>query len=139
MSLEFVIIPINKNLQDVALEIKDKLINSIKLSLIVEIDNSYSNSMQNRISRWKKLDYDIITVDQEYIETNVIVIRFSDKGTKPQPMELEEFIDLVSSFQEDNEPTKNNSNNDNDTNNDNNNNINDTNNDNENNSGCLLM
>jgi len=146
MSLEFVIIPMTKNFENVAFDIKNKLNNSVKLSVTIEIDTNYNNSLQNRITKWKKQEYDIITIDQDFIETNSIVIRFSDKGSKAKTMELEEFIELVSSFEEDennNSGIDENKNNDtnNNTNDDTNNNTNDDTNDdtNNSNSGCIII
>jgi hypothetical protein len=109
MSLEFVIIPISKRIEQNAYDIKSKLVNSSKLSVNVEIDLNYELSTNNKLMKWKKKDYNIIIVDEDFIETNTIVVRFSDKGSKPKLINLDDFIDLVSSFEdedEDEEQTK---------------------------------
>ena len=108
MSLEFVIIPISKRIEQNAYDIKSKLVNSSKLSVNVEIDLNYELSTNNKLMKWKKKDYNIIIVDEDFIETNTIVVRFSDKGSKPKLINLEDFIELVSSFEdEDDDETEN--------------------------------
>ena len=107
MSLEFVIIPVTHHFENVAHDIKEKLQSSVKLSILIEIDSNYNSSLTSRISKWRKNIYDIITIDQDFIETNNIIVRFSDKGSKATVMQLEEFIDLVSSFEEDEIKTNN--------------------------------
>jgi hypothetical protein len=109
MSLEFVIIPISKRIEQNAYDIKSKLVNSSKLSVNVEIDLNYELSTNNKLMKWKKKDYNIIIVDEDFIETNTIVVRFSDKGSKSKLINLDDFIELVSSFEdeaEDEEQTK---------------------------------
>ena len=103
MSLEFVIIPISKRIEQNAYDIKSKLVNSSKLSVNVEIDLNYELSTNNKLMKWKKKDYNIIIVDEDFIETNTIVVRFSDKGSKPKLINLDDFIDLVSSFEDEDE------------------------------------
>jgi threonyl-tRNA synthetase len=101
MSLEFVIIPVTKDLERAAYDIKSKLISSVKLGVTVDLDLDYSVSYVNKILKWKKKDYDIIVINEDFIETNRVVVRFSDKGSKQKTMELDEFIDLVASFEDD--------------------------------------
>jgi len=101
MSLEFVIIPISKQIENSIYDIKSKLVNSSKLNVTVEMDLDYELSTNNKLMKWKKKDYNIIIIDQDFIETNTIVVRFSDKGSKPKVMKLDDFIELVSSFEDD--------------------------------------
>ena len=101
MSLEFVIIPVTKDLERAAYDIKSKLISSVKLGVTVDLDLDYSVSYVNKILKWKKKDYDIIVINEDFIETNRVVVRFSDRGSKQKTMELDEFIDLVASFEDD--------------------------------------
>ena len=116
MSLEFAIIPVTSDFISTAYDIQSKLKDNIKLSLTINIDTNYDTPLSTRINKWKKQEYDIITIDQDYNETNSIVVRFSDKGSRAQPMEVDEFIDLVASFEDEHKNNSNldGSNNDND-------------------------
>lgn len=102
MSIEFVIIPVTQQFESDSYIIKSKIIDSLNINVNVniEIDQNYSSSLSSRINKWKKEDYDIIVIEQDYIETKSIIVRFSDKGSKPQVMELEEFIELIASFED---------------------------------------
>jgi hypothetical protein len=100
MSIEFVIIPVTEQFESDSYIIKSKIIDSLNINVNIEIDQNYSSSLSSRINKWKKEDYDIIVIEQDYIETKSIIVRFSDKGSKPQVMELEEFIELIASFED---------------------------------------
>ena len=100
MSLEFAIIPITSTFLSAAYTIQNKLKDNVKLDMSINIDTNYEQSFTSRINKWKKQEYDIITIDSDYDESNSIVVRFSDKGSRAQIMEIEEFIDLVSSFED---------------------------------------
>lgn len=116
MTLEFAIIPITYDFISVAYDIKTKLKENVSLEMIINIDTNYKQSFNSRINKWKKEDLDIITIDLDYNETNCITVRFSDKGSRTQLMDIDEFIELVSSFEDENKHT---TENDSDTDNDN--------------------
>jgi hypothetical protein len=99
MSLDFVIIPITNMSFTNAHDIKHKLNDNVKLDLNIIIDDKYEMPVNSRVALWKKKDYDIITVDNDYQESSSIVVRFSEKGSKPQVMNIEEFIDLIVSYE----------------------------------------
>jgi len=101
MSIEFVIIPVLKEFEEYAINLKDKLTSSIKINTHFQIDTNFEENMNSRINKWKKDDYDIILINQDCIETNKIIVRFSDKGSRFKSMDLEEFIELVNSFEDD--------------------------------------
>jgi threonyl-tRNA synthetase len=101
MSLEFVIITASEDLETVAFDIKSKLTSCSKLPVTVDFDFDYTVSSVNKILKWKKKDYDIIVINEDFPETNRIIVRFSDKGSKQKTMEIDEFIDLVASFEDD--------------------------------------
>jgi threonyl-tRNA synthetase len=103
MSLEFVIIPVSEQFEQAAYDIKSKLNSAVKLNVTVDFDFDYNVSTVNKITKWKKKDYDIIVINEDFLETNRVVVRFSDKGSKQKTMELNEFIDLVASFDHDDE------------------------------------
>ena len=100
MSLEFAIIPITDTFVSAAYTIQSKLKDNVKLEMSITIDTNYEQSFISRINKWKKQGYDIITIDSDFDESNSIVVRFSDKGSRAQSMEVEEFIDLVASFED---------------------------------------
>ena len=107
MSIEFVIIPVTDQFESESYVIKSKIIDSLNINVNIEIDQNYSSSLSSRINKWKKEDYDIIVIEQDYIETKSIIVRFSDKGSKPQVMELEEFIELIASFEDETQEEEN--------------------------------
>jgi hypothetical protein len=106
MSLEFAIIPTIPKFFSVAHDIKTKLTNSVNLDLDIQIDTDTDVFTKNRIQKWKKKGYNIIFLGDDYDESNSIIVTFSEKGSRPQPMEIDEFIDLISTYDpsDDDEP-----------------------------------
>ena len=102
MSLDFAIIPLTNDVISAAYEIKTKLKDNIDLEINIMIDTNYSTLLSSRINKWKKQSYDIITIDQDYNESHSIVVIFADKGSRGKRMDVDEFIELVSSFEDDN-------------------------------------
>jgi hypothetical protein len=100
MSLDFAIIPITNLSLSNAYDIQAKLTNGVKLQLNIMIDQNYDISTNSRVNSWKKKGYDIITVDNDYQESHSIVVRFSDKGSKAEVMEINEFVELVASYED---------------------------------------
>jgi threonyl-tRNA synthetase len=107
MSIDFVIIPASKELEQHAYNIKEKLNDSLFLITNFQIDTNFNVNLNSRINKWKKDEFDIIVLTPEFIENNSIVVRFSDKGSRLTTMDLQEFIDLVSSFEDDEKDEKN--------------------------------
>ena len=103
MSIEFAIIPITSIFTTTAYDIQTKLNENIKLQINIDIDTNYDIPFTSRINKWKKKEYNIITIEEDYHETNTIIVRFSDKETTNQIMDIDEFIDLVSSFENEEE------------------------------------
>ena len=101
MSLEFAIVPFDNSFVSAAYEIENKLRNKIRLQLDVVVDTNYHTSFASRINKWKKQDYDVITIDQEYSSNNIIIVRFCDNGSKAQAMYVDKFIELVASYDDD--------------------------------------
>jgi hypothetical protein len=101
MSIDFVIIPTSKELEEHVSIIKSKLEESVFIVINFQIDTNYNLNLNTRINKWKKDDFDIIIITPEFIEKNNIVVRFSDKGSRLKTMDFQEFIDLVSSFEDD--------------------------------------
>ena len=106
MSLEFVIIPSKKSYEDNADDVEAMMRHNIKHSMVIDFDKNYDDSLNSRINKWKRKEYDIIIVDEEYAQTNYIKVKFNDKGARMESMTLLDFIDLVSSFEDDDEDKK---------------------------------
>ena len=104
MSLKFAIIPINSSFVNVAYDIKSKIKHIVKE---VYIDTNYNLSFTTRIQKQKKDNFNIITIDEDYNETKSIVVKYCEKGSRSHSYEVDEFIDLVSSFDNDAECTEN--------------------------------
>ena len=102
MSLEFVIVPLAETYESDAYDIMNLIKQDVSKEIEIEIDTNYNTSLNSRLGKYKKQDKDIITVNNDYLETKSIVIRFSGKGSKPTCMYLQDFIDLISSFEYDN-------------------------------------
>lgn len=100
MSLEFAIIPITDLGISAAHDIQTKLKNNVKLELTITIDTNYATQINTRINKWKKQGYDVVTIDDDYKESKTVVVIFSDKGSRPQIMEVDEFVELVSSYED---------------------------------------
>lgn len=103
MAFEFVIIPSKKNYEDNANDVEAMMRHNINHSMVIEFDKNYDNSLNSRINKWKRKEYDIIIVDEEYEETNCIKVKFNDNDMKTETMTLLDFIDLVISFEENDE------------------------------------
>lgn len=111
MSLDFAIIPVTNDVISEAYDIQTKLKDNIKLEINIIIDTNYSIPLNSRINKWKKQSYDIITIDEDYNETHSIVVIFADKGSRGKRIKVDEFIELVASFEDENEHINTNSDN----------------------------
>ena len=100
MSLKFALIPINSSFVHVAYDIKSKIKNIVEE---VFIDTNYDLSFTSRIQKRKKEDFNIITIDEDYNETKSIVVKYCEKGSRAYSYEVNEFIDLISSYDNDDE------------------------------------
>ena len=107
MSLNFTIIPVTSDFLSIAYDIQTKLKDEVTLEITITIDTNYTSALSTRINKWKKQSYNVITIDQNYNESNSIDVIFSDKGSRAQVMLVEEFIDLVASFEDDDNKTYN--------------------------------
>lgn len=99
MSLEFAIIPITDSFISTAYDIQTKLKNNVNLDLTITIDTNYTTQINSRINKWKKQGYDVVTIDHNYNESKSIIVIFSDKGSRSQVMEVDEFVELVTSYE----------------------------------------
>jgi hypothetical protein len=100
MSLEFVIVPINKHFEMDAKDMLSKIQNTYKNGdLIIEIDTNYNLTFASRVNKLIVLEKDIIVINSEYKEYNKIAIRFSDKHSKLETMEISDFLEIIHSFE----------------------------------------
>ena len=102
MSLEFVIVPLAEIYESDAYDIMHLIKKDVSKEVDIEIDTNYNTSLNSRLGKYRRQDKDIITVNNDYLESKSIVIRFSGKGSKPTCMYLQDFIDLISSLEYDN-------------------------------------
>ena len=100
MSLDLVILPVNEQYEMYSDEILKKIKAEIPFPLDIEILKDYQHSLLNRVSKQRQLDKIIIVVDDSYITNSNIIVRFSDKHSKARKMNIIEFIDICSSFED---------------------------------------
>jgi hypothetical protein len=95
MSLDFVIIPFNSTFEESSLTIITQIQDSIE-HISLSLDTDYSKSYNSRKNKWKQDDYNIIMINQDFIESGYINVTISGNQEK---MSVQEFIDLVSNFE----------------------------------------
>ena len=98
MSLEFVMIPSSLEYENDANELIEKLKNSITKTIDFEFDNNYNMKLNSRVARHRKADKDIIVIDNNYKEKDLITIWFSDKGSRMEKMDVDDFVILLNEF-----------------------------------------
>jgi hypothetical protein len=98
MSLEFVVVPSTSEYENDANELIEKLKNSITKTVDFEFDNNYQMKLNSRVGRHRKADKDIIVIDNNYKEKDLLTIWFSDKGSRMQKMDVDEFTTLLNEF-----------------------------------------
>ncbi len=98
MSLEFVMIPSIKEYEKDANDLIEKLKIAITKSVDFEFDNNYQMKLNSRVGRHRKADKDIIVIDNNYTEKDLLTIWFSDKGSRMQKMNVDDFTTLLNEF-----------------------------------------
>jgi len=96
-SLKFVIIPTKNIYEEYSEEIVSKIKNVDDCS--ADLDVNYTDTMNSRVNKYKKNNKNIITIGLSEVEHNTIMIHFN--GVRPKTMELDEFIALLESYNED--------------------------------------
>ena len=112
MSIDFVIIPISDDFMDYCEKINTRLSNVSSVTVCVKIDESFNRPLQDRINYWleQSAEYEIITVGRKECQNETINVRWSGE-TKSKTINLDVFIDTVSSFElDDNEKDTDNNN-----------------------------
>jgi hypothetical protein len=98
MSLEFVVVPSTSEYENDANELIEKVKKNVNKTIDFEFDNNYNMKLNSRVGKHRKTDKDIIIIDNTYKEKDVITIWFSDKGSRMQKMEVDEFVILLNEF-----------------------------------------
>jgi hypothetical protein len=98
MSLEFIIIPIDPECGSYASEIKSAIEGVVPSNIVIDVD--YNLSLTKKLLKYKKTGTDIITLVPESINKRILTVRYGDKGSKPETISLEDFIELVKSYYE---------------------------------------
>jgi hypothetical protein len=111
MSIELAIIPLWADCYWKAINIQSKLEKAANLKMNITIDTNYNSPLTYRINKWIKLKYNIVTVKgiDDFDEQFLLKVLFSEKDSNQivmeedelQSMEVDEFIDLVASFEHD--------------------------------------
>lgn len=103
MSLSFAILPFLRSHNSYAYELKNKIKNNIISYVDVDVDTEYDAPLSLRISGWKRKEYNVITIDDDYINNNTIIVRCFDKGSRPEEYDVDDFVELISSFEDTNQ------------------------------------
>lgn len=98
MSLRFVIIPVDASFIDAAHYISDKLETRVILPIQISIDTNYSSGIGAKSEKWNKLGYDCVIIGKDYKNTNACTVRFAEDKSNPQKMNVDDFLDLVCSY-----------------------------------------
>ena len=98
MSLEFVIVPSSSEYENDANELIEKVKNAVNKTIDFEFDNNYNMKLNSRVARHRKADKDIIVIDNNYKEKDLITIWFSDKGSRMEKMDVDDFVILLNEF-----------------------------------------
>ena len=96
MPVEFAIIPIDRECDEYAMQIKTKIEEVVSGNIIV--DNNYDTPLQKKLIRHKLNCYDIITLTQNNISKNQLTIRYFEKGSRPELLSVDDFIELIKSY-----------------------------------------
>lgn len=95
--LKFIVIPTKNTYEEYSEEIVSKIkdVNNCN----AELDKNYNETLNSRVNKYKKNNKNIITIGLSEVEHNTIMIHFN--GVRPKTMELDEFLALLDSYDED--------------------------------------
>jgi hypothetical protein len=94
--LRFIVIPTKNNYEEYSEEIVSK-IKDVE-NCTADLDRNYNETLNSRVSKYKKNNKNVITIGLSEVEHNTIMIHFN--GTRPKTMELDEFVALLESYDE---------------------------------------
>ncbi len=98
MPLKFAVIPTKNIYEEYSMSIVEK-INNVN-NCESELDNNYSSSLSLRILENKRKNKNVIAIGNSEMEHDMILLHFSDKTVRPKSMELDDFISLLESYDE---------------------------------------
>jgi len=99
MSLEFIVISQTANNESYAERVVGKLMN---MNIDVQIDKSYGSNLNTRVAKYRRMEKDIIIVDDKEEQGNTVIVRFFDNGarTKAERMPLDDLADYIETYLE---------------------------------------
>lgn len=96
MSLGFAIIPCHPEFKQIGESIRQKMLSRVQFDISFAFDYAYTKSMDARTRKMRKIGYDnIIKINNNDGKINVI---FEDDGSIYESIDIDEFIDLVVSY-----------------------------------------
>jgi hypothetical protein len=98
-TLKFIVIPTKNTYEEYSEEIVSKIKDVENCS--ADLDRNYSDTMNSRVNKYKKNNKNIITIGLSEVEHDTIMIHFN--GVRPKTMELDEFIALLESYNDEDE------------------------------------
>lgn len=108
MIFDFIIIPVDNTYINIAYYIQYKLEDIYSISNII-IDINYEHSFSSRIDKIRQKKYNIITIGQDYEETNMISVMFQHTGFIVETMSLRDFFKLIPNYIVENDDVNNSS------------------------------
>lgn len=99
MSLEFIVISQTVNNESYAERVVSKLRG---MNIDVQLDKSYGSNLNTRVAKYRRMEKDIIIVDDKEEQGNTVIVRFFDDGarTKAERMPLEDLADYIETYLE---------------------------------------
>ncbi len=98
MIFDFIIIPVNNTFIDDAYYIQHKIEEIYCISHIL-IDTNYNTTLSYRSTQLQQqYKYNIITINEDYNETNTIDVMFAHTDFKSENIPLRDFLNLVDSY-----------------------------------------
>ena len=117
MDLGFAVIPFERSNYASAKDFVNKLTNHIVTYIDIKIDDDFDTPFSVRMNKWRRDEYNVIIINDDYFESNSISIRYNDSFNKPENIGIDDFIELVSNFEYNNIDINNATTNNNDDNN----------------------
>ena len=117
MDLGFAVIPFERSNYASAKDFVNKLTNHIVTYIDIKIDDDFDTPFSVRMHKWRRDEYNVIIINDDYFESNSISIRYNDSFNKPENIGIDDFIELVSNFEYNNIDINNATTNNNDDNN----------------------
>jgi hypothetical protein len=108
MSIDFVIISLQNPISTITENYIDTIKNRLKTEcphILLQIDINQYPSLQVKQKKYKLQEVNMIFVDDISAENQTINVKFIDINTRKNKYSLDDFIDLLKSFEPENENT----------------------------------